>query len=207
MEYIAPINGDQGDPNRSYWNKDPLNPDANLRRGAQPPAESIEHPMREIVNVITASGLIPNQGDLTQLHAAIENMIANASSAVDFANNTQSIAGTANAIAITPFNFGSQQLKTANGYQILPGGIIFQWGAISLSDPAGNHTTSLTFPLTFPNSVFNGSLTRTSNGDTSSNGDNVRQSINAISNTGMAITYENINTQTGAGLYWFAIGH
>lgn len=40
--------------------------------GSIPPGESIEHPQREIINVITAAGLTPSAADLTQLLAALK---------------------------------------------------------------------------------------------------------------------------------------
>lgn len=67
MKYVPPINGDVGDPERSYVN-------ANLSIGLQgsiPPAQGVEHPQREIVNAIIAAGLVPDENDLTQLTQAI----------------------------------------------------------------------------------------------------------------------------------------
>src|SRR4029077_17440940 len=59
--------------------------------GSIPPAASIEHPQREIVNMITASGLVQAETDLFQLARAIQGGSLNY--AVD--------AGTPNFIAIT----------------------------------------------------------------------------------------------------------
>lgn len=67
MEYVPPINGNLSDPDRSYIN---ANPGASVE-GSIPAAEAIEHPIREIVNVIEEAGITPDGGDLTQLHAAI----------------------------------------------------------------------------------------------------------------------------------------
>lgn len=63
MEYVPPINGDTGNPDRPYIN---ANPGTGIQ-GSIPPAAAIEHPMREIVNAITAAGLTPDPNDLTQL--------------------------------------------------------------------------------------------------------------------------------------------
>ncbi|WP_164879593.1 hypothetical protein [Afifella aestuarii] len=41
-------------------------------QGSQVPAEAIEHPMREILNVITAADIEPNGSDLSQLLQAIQ---------------------------------------------------------------------------------------------------------------------------------------
>lgn len=79
MEYVPPINGNLADPDRSYVN---ANPGASVE-GSIPAAEAIEHPLREIVNVIEEAGLTPDGGDLTQLHAAIVAIItANAPTSV-----------------------------------------------------------------------------------------------------------------------------
>lgn len=72
MEYVPPINGNLADPDRPYIN---ANPGASVE-GSIPPAESIEHPMREIVHVIEEAGLTPDGGDLEQLYQAIQALIA-----------------------------------------------------------------------------------------------------------------------------------
>lgn len=41
-----------------------------------------------------------------------------------------------------------QQQKASNGYQILPGGVIIQWG--TTASLAAGSTTPITFPFTFP---------------------------------------------------------
>lgn len=56
------------DPNGSYVNGDP----SIGRAGSIPPAASIEHPQREIVNLITDAAVIPNEADLHQLAKAIQ---------------------------------------------------------------------------------------------------------------------------------------
>lgn len=72
MQYNPPTNGDLNNPNRSYVNADP----SNGIPGSYPSAESIEHPMREIVKVITDADFVPDGNDLTQLSAAIKKLIA-----------------------------------------------------------------------------------------------------------------------------------
>lgn len=51
-------------------------------KGSIPPAAAIEHPMREILNVITFPGLVPTESDLTQLLQAIQLMISSAISGI-----------------------------------------------------------------------------------------------------------------------------
>lgn len=79
MEYTPPLNalpGDEEDDNRSYWDADPAGESVALRQGAFPPSTPFEAVQREIVNVIDEAGLTPDGGDLTQLHQAIEAIIA-----------------------------------------------------------------------------------------------------------------------------------
>lgn len=72
MEYVPPINGNLVDPNRPYINANP----GVSQQGSIPPAEAIEHPMREILQVITGAGITPDGDDLTQLYDAIQILIA-----------------------------------------------------------------------------------------------------------------------------------
>jgi hypothetical protein len=65
VKYNQPF--DQTNPAASYVNG---NPATNVA-GSIPCAEGLEYPQREIVNAITAAGLVPTNGDLTQLSQAI----------------------------------------------------------------------------------------------------------------------------------------
>lgn len=69
MQYIAPIGAE--DPNDSYINANP----ATGTNGSKVPAEAIEHPMREIMYLITQAGLEGDDEDLTQLHQAVNALI------------------------------------------------------------------------------------------------------------------------------------
>ena len=66
MEYIPPLNGDTEDPDRSYVNAVP-----GVTEGSRPDARALEHPLRELLAAITAAGVVPNVGDLTQLKQAL----------------------------------------------------------------------------------------------------------------------------------------
>ncbi len=74
MEYVVPLS-DAG-PGDSYVDAVP----ATGVKGSAVPAAAIEYPMREIVAVISAAGLTPDDADLTQLLQAIQALIAAASS-------------------------------------------------------------------------------------------------------------------------------
>ena len=69
MKYAPPIGAT--DPDASYIN---AQPSAGIQ-GSPVPAEAIEPPMREIVNVIENAGLTPDENDNSQLLSAITQMI------------------------------------------------------------------------------------------------------------------------------------
>ena len=71
MKYQPPIGGDSNDP---YVDGDP----ATGTPGSPVPAAAIEHPQREIVNVITAAGLTPDEDTFNQLQQAIALQISDA---------------------------------------------------------------------------------------------------------------------------------
>ena len=77
MQYKPPVNGDTQDPNRPYVNPVP----ENGVEGSIPPAEAIEHPMREIVNAVnfflgTVENPLPaSDADLQQLRKAIQQAV------------------------------------------------------------------------------------------------------------------------------------
>ena len=86
MKYNAPYG--VSDPNAPYINGNP----STGTMGSIPPAESIEYPQREIVEVITAAGLAPpDNADLHQLAKAIQSLLM----------NSKNDAGTANAYQVT----------------------------------------------------------------------------------------------------------
>ena len=74
MRYYAPKNypATVETPQPSYPDG---NPAAGIK-GAIPPGKAIEHPMREILAVINAGGLVPSEADTTQLLQAINAIIA-----------------------------------------------------------------------------------------------------------------------------------
>jgi Flp pilus assembly pilin Flp len=87
---------------------------------------------------------------IANMKAGVNAMIA-AGSATPFASNTEAQALTSTTKAISPSTLaqafkGSNQSLAANGYQILPGGTIIQYG----SGVAAGVTATITLPLTFP---------------------------------------------------------
>jgi hypothetical protein len=119
-----------------------------------------------------------------------------------------SITGTLSADVTTSYllssNFtGTNQSLTSNGYQKLPGGLIFQWGVAMVA--YGTVFTG-TFPIAFPNGVLN--ITGTS-------APNVPPQTSALifvqttaGNTSFNIVSYHINLSIGANaVYWHAIGY
>jgi hypothetical protein len=66
MRYQQPYG--VSDPNAPYINGNP----STGQMGSIPPAASIEYPQREIVNFITASGIVPADSDLVQLAKGVQ---------------------------------------------------------------------------------------------------------------------------------------
>lgn len=69
MKYQAPFGSP--DPNAGYVDKNVPGATA----GSKVPAKAVEHPQREIHNVIVQTGLVPDEGDLTQLWQALNRMV------------------------------------------------------------------------------------------------------------------------------------
>jgi hypothetical protein len=78
MKYVPPLGANPNDP---YIDGNP----ALGIEGTIVPAKAIEHPQREIVNVISAAGITPNETLTNQLLAAINTLVANAVAEIEFA--------------------------------------------------------------------------------------------------------------------------
>jgi phage-related tail fiber protein len=77
MKYLAPL--DETDPDASYHDGD----EATSTLGSIPPGAAFEAVQREIVHVITESGMPPSGTDWTQLYQAIGGMITAALAGID----------------------------------------------------------------------------------------------------------------------------
>jgi|GEM_PF-1034303 len=103
MKYVPPIGANADAP---YVDG---NPTAGIK-GSPVPAAAIEHPMREIMAVITGAGLVPDVEQLDQLKAAIAKMIADRASLatteqaglVELATSAEVLAGTDAERGVTP---------------------------------------------------------------------------------------------------------
>jgi len=85
-----------------------------------------------------------------------------------------------------------------DGYVKLPGGVILQWGRTVCS--AG--TTTITFPIAFPNACFSVTASPFISGNTGG----ISSTVDAISSapTTTSVVY---STTTGWTLYWMAVGN
>lgn len=131
-------------------------------------AEFMNMLMMEMVNAISGAGITPSKSTFTQLRSAIEAYItarvasATAAGIVELATTAETQTGTDALRAVTPAGLkscftGTNQSLTASGFQRLPGGLIVQWGFVSMVIPdAVNTYTSapITFPVTFPGALY-----------------------------------------------------
>jgi hypothetical protein len=105
---------------------------------------------------------------------------------------------TSNNVLVTD-DFTQNQNIIANGYQILPGGLIIQWGKATILN--GNSSVSVTLPLTFPNAGYSASAI-----------DNSGASGFMIKTAGFASTstlniFSNVAAISDNDLFWMAIGN
>lgn len=104
----------------------PTNGDPGSGQNATEPGAWWFHAIgEEIRAVIEAGGLSPNLGNLTQLRDAILTMIG----------------------------AGSQSLLP-NGYRQFEGGLLLQWGSITLPVSVSTANVDVTYPVAFPNAAF-----------------------------------------------------
>jgi hypothetical protein len=107
-----------------------------------------------------------------------------------------------NGVYTTDFT-GSNNSLGANGYQKLPGGLIIQWGTVTVS-PAFNGTQAVAFPTAFASSVYSVSATPIS---VSLQGGDKRDSfsVQSVSTSGFTMNsaFEDI---ASLSYYWMAVG-
>ena len=105
----------------------------------------------------------------------------------------------ADVAALCPNSLGT------NGYQKLPNGLIFQWGIHSRS----TGTTTITFPIAFPNGCFI-VLPRATIASGTPEADEDYQVLGAPSTTQFQVFYQeynDVNVGSDSGFMWFALGH
>ena len=122
---------------------------------------------------------------------------------IELATTAEAQAGTDAVRAVTPLQLfnslkGSGQLLATNGYQKLHGGLIIQWGTVSL--PSAGETT-ITFPMSFPTSC----LVVTANGLRNSNDTSAADIFFKTKATSNALLYNSSNPAQQA--MYIAIGY
>lgn len=152
----------------------------------------------------TLSGLAYGNGT-SAFTSATASQIVSAIGSTAVANATNASSATTassvtNGVYTTNFTGSNQSLGT-NGYQKLPGGLIFQWG---FSNSIGSAT--ITFPTAFPSACFNVVTTVYTTGGNEGNRSH-SQNISAISTTSFSVTYYDYASPALNGFYWQAIGY
>ena len=110
------------------------------------------------VRTLTGTGATVTQGQSTYIYGDGSNVyFADSAKVASFNGRVGTVALNAldvtNALGYTPVNPASFfSSLTQNGYQYLPNGFIIQWGFVYTSAEGGY---TATFPITFPNAVFN----------------------------------------------------
>jgi len=121
------------------------------------------------------------------------------------ARNNLSVYSKAQSDANYPNISEFSSVKSTNGWQELPGGLIMQWGVVSCPSP------DTEYPVTFPRQFLNACLnvTSTINYDTRRDGTLVSETTN-LTNTGFVANRQDIIQVTNwpdAKIHWFAIGY
>lgn len=105
---------------------------------------------------------------------------------------------TLEALGTTDFTGSNQQLA-ANGYQMLAGGLILQWG--KAGSLAGAGSVTVTLPISFPNAGLNVQCNRASASTGTTHG-----AINAVFASASQIIIRNGSSDTMNPM-WFALGY
>lgn len=118
---------------------------------------------------------------------------------VELATAAEVQAGTDPAKVVTPAGLASfSKSLTSNGYQKLPGGLIIQWGIFAST----GYLSTLTWPISFPNSVLTAGGMSIQGNDMASN----LCSVNGTADFGLS-TWSNINTGNACQYFFLAIGY
>ena len=152
----------------------------------------------------TDAALTANQGrvlsDRTQPATTTNVGITRFATATEVANK-QNVSA-----AVTPANVKSMftGTRSTNGYEILPSGLILQWGTTG----AVSYDTSINidFPLAFPNSCLNITASPRAINQQSFNGATSAYTSN-VTRTGATLTNDSSTSREAFAITWFAIGY
>jgi hypothetical protein len=116
--------------------------------------------MTELLAIITAAGITPDDANLAQLKAALDVLYAPHGSGVTSAfgrtgavtaqSGDYSVGQITGAVALSDFT-GVHQSLALPGRQDLPGGFFMQWTIATIDGPG---STSVTWPEAFPNACL-----------------------------------------------------
>lgn len=96
-------------------------------------------------------------------------------------------------------------LASANGYSWFPGEVLFQWGVVT---GPGSDTGSVTFPVAFPNNVYNVTFGMKLAGATSAHNVWISFTGGTPNLTKTGFSWKSDTSPTGdAGFFWQAIGN
>jgi len=107
----------------------------------------------------------------------------------------------------TASTLGFSNSLTSNGYQILPGGMIMQWGTIAVANRLMEYDFGfIQLPTTFPNACLNATATILTT-ETAGFADNFAV-IASVSTTSIHVmSGSTVIGNRNYGIYWFAIGY
>lgn len=92
--------------------------------------------------------------------------------------------------------------KNLNGYHILPNGLIMQWGFSPVS-----YNIMVTFPIPFPNSCFNVTMTCQTPFASTQSGSAISLAISSRTNANFVCQGIGFNSSLVNGFFWQAIGY
>ena len=153
-----------------------------------------------LLTVGTASGNLP----LVGTSSATETLAG----LVQLATSSEAQALTDALKAITPSTLaqalkGTNQSLAANGYQKLPGGLIFQWGSTTYNGAAGtNPSQAVAFPIAF-NTVYQVAAM-----NDAANGSNKAANMDGLTTTGFTAIFDgwDASMDIPATMRWIAVG-
>ena len=128
--------------------------------------------------------------------------VSSATGAVTIGNTgVTSVDSTTGAVSLSALSSFAKSLTT-NGYQKLPGGLIMQWGTITVN--YNDTDTTGSFPISFPTACLNMTATPTNYANSGVN----MIAITAVSTTGFTMHGDySSGTILSVPTYWFALGY